>query len=69
MKLVITTPLSVIVEADGVRGIRAEDETGAFGILATLLWRKRIGLECVQALGLWLLRLSLELGDAPGQLL
>ena len=33
MKLVITTPLAVIVETDGVAHLRAEDETGAFGIL------------------------------------
>ena len=33
MKLVVATPLSVVVEADGVRAVRAEDGTGAFGIL------------------------------------
>lgn len=33
MKLVVTTPLSVVIEADGVAALRAEDETGAFGIL------------------------------------
>ncbi len=29
----MTTPMSVVVEADNVGHIRAEDETGAFGIL------------------------------------
>ena len=33
MKLVITTPISLAVDADDVRYVRAEDETGAFGIL------------------------------------
>ncbi len=33
MRLLVTTPLSVIVDED-VRHVRAEDETGAFGILA-----------------------------------
>jgi F-type H+-transporting ATPase subunit epsilon len=33
MKLIVTTPLSVVVDVDGVRHVRAEDETGAFGIL------------------------------------
>ncbi len=33
MKLVVTTPTSVVEEIDGIRHIRAEDETGAFGIL------------------------------------
>ncbi|WP_193187512.1 F0F1 ATP synthase subunit epsilon [Nisaea sediminum] len=33
MKLVVSTPLSVVVEADHVAHLRAEDETGAFGIL------------------------------------
>lgn len=34
MRLVITTPSAVIADVNGVRHIRAEDETGAFGILA-----------------------------------
>ena len=34
MKLTVTTPLAIVVEADGVAHLRAEDETGAFGILA-----------------------------------
>lgn len=33
MSLVITTPLQVIVQADGVTSFRAEDDSGAFGIL------------------------------------
>lgn len=32
MRLLVTTPLSVIVDADKVAHVRAEDETGAFGI-------------------------------------
>jgi F-type H+-transporting ATPase subunit epsilon len=32
MKLVITTPISITVDADDVNYVRAEDETGAFGI-------------------------------------
>lgn len=33
MKLTITTPISLVVDADDVAFVRAEDETGAFGIL------------------------------------
>lgn len=33
MKLTVTTPLAIITEADDVAHLRAEDETGAFGIL------------------------------------
>lgn len=33
MRLTVTTPLSIIVEAVDVAYLRAEDETGAFGIL------------------------------------
>jgi len=33
MKLLVTTPLAVITDVDDVRHLRAEDETGAFGIL------------------------------------
>ncbi|MDH3791019.1 MAG: F0F1 ATP synthase subunit epsilon [Rhodospirillales bacterium] len=33
MRLLVTTPLSVIVNAEDVRHVRAEDETGSFGIL------------------------------------
>ncbi len=32
MRLVVTTPLAVVVDADNVTHVRAEDETGAFGI-------------------------------------
>jgi F-type H+-transporting ATPase subunit epsilon len=33
MKLTVTTPLAIVAEADDVAHLRAEDETGAFGIL------------------------------------
>jgi F-type H+-transporting ATPase subunit epsilon len=33
MKLRITTPLSVVVDEDGILALRAEDATGNFGIL------------------------------------
>jgi F-type H+-transporting ATPase subunit epsilon len=33
MKLRITTPLAILVEEDGILGLRAEDESGGFGIL------------------------------------
>ena len=33
MKLRIVTPLSVVVDEDGVRSVRAEDASGGFGIL------------------------------------
>jgi F-type H+-transporting ATPase subunit epsilon len=33
MKLIVSTPFAVAVEADNVRHVRAEDATGAFGIL------------------------------------
>ncbi len=33
MKLLVATPISVIVDAEDVRHVRADDETGAFGIL------------------------------------
>jgi F-type H+-transporting ATPase subunit epsilon len=33
MKLAVTTPLAIAVDADDVAYLRAEDETGAFGIL------------------------------------
>ena len=33
MKLTVTTPLAIITEADDVVHVRAEDDTGAFGIL------------------------------------
>jgi F-type H+-transporting ATPase subunit epsilon len=34
MRLTVTTPLAVVVDVDGVVHLRAEDETGAFGVLA-----------------------------------
>ncbi|MGE5270178.1 MAG: F0F1 ATP synthase subunit epsilon [Thiohalocapsa sp.] len=33
MKLIVTSPFAVALEADGVAHVRAEDATGAFGIL------------------------------------
>lgn len=33
MRLTVTTPLALVIEADEVTHLRAEDETGAFGIL------------------------------------
>lgn len=33
MRLTVTTPLAVVIEAENVAHLRAEDETGAFGIL------------------------------------
>lgn len=57
MKLVVTTPLALVVEADEVAHLRAEDETGAFGILpghadflttlgpSVMSWRDRRGAE------------------------
>lgn len=33
MRLLVTTPTAVIVDADDVSHVRAEDETGAFGVL------------------------------------
>jgi len=55
MKLLVTTPLSVILEADDVQHVRAEDETGAFGIqpghadfitvlsISVITWRDQAG--------------------------
>ncbi len=34
MKLSVTTPLAIVVEADDIAHLRAEDDTGAFGILS-----------------------------------
>jgi F-type H+-transporting ATPase subunit epsilon len=34
MRLTVATPLAIVAEADNVVHLRAEDETGAFGILA-----------------------------------
>jgi F-type H+-transporting ATPase subunit epsilon len=33
MRLTVTTPLTIVVEAEDVTHLRAEDETGAFGVL------------------------------------
>jgi F-type H+-transporting ATPase subunit epsilon len=57
MRLTVTTPLSIVVEVDDVEHLRAEDETGAFGILAghadfltalaisVVTWRDKAGIE------------------------
>lgn len=57
MKLVITTPTAIVVTADNVRHVRAEDSTGAFGIqpghadfltalaISLLIWRDGAGGE------------------------
>lgn len=57
MKLRVTTPLSLVVDADEVIHVRAEDETGAFGILpghsdfvtvltvSVISWRQESGAE------------------------
>jgi F-type H+-transporting ATPase subunit epsilon len=33
MRLLITTPLAVVIDADNVQALRADDPTGSFGIL------------------------------------
>ena len=57
MRLTVTTPLAIVVEVDDVAHLRAEDETGAFGILpghadfltglsvSVLSWRNTNGRE------------------------
>jgi F-type H+-transporting ATPase subunit epsilon len=57
MKLVVTTPAAILVSADNVRHVRAEDSTGAFGIqprhadfltalaISVLIWRDAAALE------------------------
>jgi len=57
VKLFVTTPFAVVVEADEVGQLRAEDATGAFGILpghadfvtvlaiSVVTWRDRAGAE------------------------
>jgi F-type H+-transporting ATPase subunit epsilon len=57
MRLLVTTPMAVIVDQDDVRHVRAEDETGAFGILerhadfitalevSVITWRDAAGRE------------------------
>lgn len=62
MKLMIATPLAVMVEQDGVRSLRARDDSGSFGILpghadlltvlpvSVLAWRDEAGGEHYAAL-------------------
>ncbi len=57
MKLLVTTPLAVVIEEDGVTHVRAEDATGSFGLLeghadfmtaleiSVLSWHKADGAE------------------------
>jgi F-type H+-transporting ATPase subunit epsilon len=57
MRLIVTTPLAIIADASDVAHLRAEDETGAFGILpghadfltalsvSVATWRNRTGTE------------------------
>lgn len=57
MRLSIGTPLAIVVDVDDVAHLRAEDETGAFGILpghagfltalavSVVTWRDRRGVE------------------------
>lgn len=57
MRLNVSTPLAVVVDADDVAHLRAEDETGAFGIMpghadfltvltiSVVTWRDRRGAE------------------------
>ena len=62
MRLVITTPTTIVVNADKVSYVRAEDSTGAFGIepghadfltvltVGVLIWREVSGREHLAAL-------------------
>jgi F-type H+-transporting ATPase subunit epsilon len=57
VRLTVTTPLRVVVETDDVAHLRAEDETGAFGVLtghadfltalavSVVTWRDNAGAE------------------------
>lgn len=57
MKLAVTTPLAVVADVEDIAHLRAEDETGAFGILpghadfltalaiSVVSWRDRAGAE------------------------
>ena len=57
MKLIVTTPTSVVLERRDVQSVRAEDETGSFGVLdghtdfltvlaiSILRWRETDGKE------------------------
>lgn len=70
MKLRVSTPVAVIVDVDDVRHIRAEDETGAFGILpghaafitvlsiSVLTWRDATDAEHYIAVGGGILTVS-----------
>jgi F-type H+-transporting ATPase subunit epsilon len=70
MRLRVTTPASVVVDEDGVRSVRAEDETGSFGILpghasfltvlavSVVSWRDESGAERYVALRGGVLRVS-----------
>jgi len=58
MKLLITTPLAVIVDEDGVLALRAEDASGSFGIqpghadfltslaISVVSWKSNNGKRC-----------------------
>lgn len=57
MRLSVSTPLAIVVDADDLAYLRAGDETGAFGVLpghadfltalpvSVLTWRDRTGIE------------------------
>jgi F-type H+-transporting ATPase subunit epsilon len=57
VKLTVTTPLAIVIDADEIAHLRAEDTTGAFGILpghadfltalslSVVSWRDRAGTE------------------------
>jgi len=57
MKLIVATPLATLIDVDGVLHVRAEDRTGAFGVLerhadfltvlgvSVLSWREATGAE------------------------
>ena len=57
MKLTVATPLAIVIDTDDVAHLRAEDETGAFGILpghadfltalavSVASWRDKRGVE------------------------
>jgi F-type H+-transporting ATPase subunit epsilon len=57
MRLVVTTPAAIVLSAENVRHVRAEDSSGAFGIqpghadfltalaISVLIWRDAAGVE------------------------
>lgn len=57
MRLLITTPTSLVAEEDGIRSLRAEDATGSFGVLdrhadfltvlavSIVTWKRKDGAE------------------------